>query len=74
MGNFWQDKGNDFILALIMLILGVILAKPLEALLKWIWKKLEAGFQSLGSDSKNVTTRRLLKNTSVWKSSARIAL
>ncbi|MDI6769947.1 MAG: SUMF1/EgtB/PvdO family nonheme iron enzyme [Anaerolineales bacterium] len=48
MGNFWQDKGNDFILALIMLILGVILAKPLEALLKWLWKKLEAGFQSLG--------------------------
>jgi hypothetical protein len=48
MGDFWQNKGNDFILALIMLILGVILAKPLEALLKWLWKKLQAGFQSLG--------------------------
>ncbi|GEM_PF-3370962 len=48
MGDFWQDIGNDFILALIMLLLGVILAKPLDALLKWIWKKIEAGFQSLG--------------------------
>jgi len=48
MQDFWTNKGNDFILALIMLILGVILAKPLEAFLKWLWKKLEAGFQSLG--------------------------
>jgi len=48
VGDFWTNNRDEIIVGLIMLLAGVLLAKPLEALFKRIGTWLESSFQSLG--------------------------
>lgn len=48
MEEFWKNNGDTIIVGLIMLLAGVLFAKPLEALLKKIGTRFEGFFQSLG--------------------------
>jgi formylglycine-generating enzyme required for sulfatase activity/energy-coupling factor transporter ATP-binding protein EcfA2 len=48
MGDFWTNNSDEIIVGLIMLLAGVLLAKPLEALFKRMGTWLESFFQSLG--------------------------
>lgn len=61
MGDFWTNNSDAIIVGVIMLLAGVLLAKPLEALLKRIGAWLEGFFQSLGFGFQKNYYRALVK-------------
>lgn len=61
----WESIEGDIWTYIIIFLLGLFLFKPLEAFLKWLWKKLQEIFTSLGFRFKEPYFR-LLNDEHQW--------
>ncbi len=46
--SFWDANSGDLIVGLLLLVACILIAKPLEALGKWLWARLRAAFEAAG--------------------------